>query len=72
MNPEPEKKKKKKKKNMETEEEEESLSARTKKMDGVGFEKNVGIKGSHISGGQKQRVAIARVIVRQPHLLLLD
>jgi ATP-binding cassette subfamily B (MDR/TAP) protein 1 len=40
--------------------------------DGQGFEKNVGVKGSHISGGQKQRVAIARVIIRQPNFLLLD
>jgi hypothetical protein len=30
----------------------------------------VGVKGSHISGGQKQRVAMARVILRQPSLLL--
>ena len=30
------------------------------------------MKGSHISGGQKQRVAIARTILRQPHVLLLD
>lgn len=38
----------------------------------VGFEKNVGVKGSHISGGQKQRIAIARVIIRGPEILLLD
>jgi ABC-type bacteriocin/lantibiotic exporter with double-glycine peptidase domain len=37
-----------------------------------GFDKNVGIKGSHISGGQKQRVAIARAILRNPQILLLD
>jgi ATP-binding cassette, subfamily B (MDR/TAP), member 1 len=39
---------------------------------GQGFDKNVGIKGSHISGGQKQRVAIARAILRNPEILLLD
>lgn len=38
----------------------------------TGFNKNVGVKGSHISGGQKQRVAIARTILRNPQMLLLD
>lgn len=37
-----------------------------------GFDRSVGIKGSHISGGQKQRVAIARAILRNPQILLLD
>lgn len=37
-----------------------------------GFDKIVGVRGSHISGGQKQRVAIARVILRKPRILLLD
>lgn len=32
----------------------------------------MGLKGSHISGGQKQRIAIARTILRKPHILLLD
>jgi ATP-binding cassette, subfamily B (MDR/TAP), member 1 len=48
------------------------LPEEKKKLDGTGFDKNVGVKGSHISGGQKQRVAIARAILRQPMLLLLD
>ena len=39
---------------------------------GAGFDRSVGLKGSHISGGQKQRVAIARAILREPDILLLD
>lgn len=54
-----------------TEVELEKSKAKDQK-DGHGFDKNVGVKGSHISGGQKQRVAIARVIIRQPNVLLLD
>jgi ABC-type bacteriocin/lantibiotic exporter with double-glycine peptidase domain len=30
------------------------------------------MRGSHISGGQKQRVAIARAILKNPKILLLD
>ena len=32
----------------------------------------MGGKGTQLSGGQKQRVAIARAMVRDPAILLLD
>ncbi|NQU40869.1 MAG: ABC transporter ATP-binding protein [Lentisphaerae bacterium] len=37
-----------------------------------GYDTRVGERGSRLSGGEKQRIAIARAILRDPRILILD
>ena len=41
-------------------------------QDGIGYQRNVGMKGSKLLGGQKQRIAIARTVIRRPKVYMFD
>lgn len=38
----------------------------------IGMDHDVGNMGDNLSGGQRQKLAIARVLLKQPHIILMD
>ncbi len=37
-----------------------------------GLDQDVGMREMHISGGEKQRIALARTVIKNPNIYLLD